>query len=133
MGTILRSADACGIDGVFLCGCCDVFSSKVIRSTMGSLFRVNIAVMDIDTAIEKLKSNGITIYSAVIDKNAKSLVECDFTKGCAVMIGNEGNGLSEEHIALSNIPMTIKMKGRLNSLNAAMAAGIIMWEMSEKV
>lgn len=131
MGTMLRTADACGIDAVITCNCCDVYNPKTVRSAMGSLMRVNIIDDDIGNAVLNLKNAGITVYAAVIDSSAVSLTECDFSKGGAVMIGNEGNGLPREHSALADVPLTIKMHGTINSLNAAMAAGIIMWELSK--
>lgn len=129
LGTILRTADACGIDAVFTCSCCDIYNPKTVRSTMGSLFRLTVIAVGIGEAAAALKSAGVTLYAAVIDKSAVSLTECDFSAGGAVMIGNEGNGLPQEHIDLADIPVTIRMSGRVNSLNAAMAAGIIMWEL----
>ena len=142
MGTMLRTADACGIDAIITCNCCDVYNPKTVRSAMGSLMRVNIIDDDIYNAVLNLKNAGIAIYAAVIehilahilvviDSSAVSLTECDFSMGGAVMIGNEGNGLPREHSALADVPLTIKMHGTINSLNAAMAAGIIMWELSK--
>ena len=131
MGTMLRTADACGIDAIITCNCCDVYNPKTVRSAMGSLMRVNIIDDDIGNAVLNLKNAGIAVYAAVIDSSAVSLTECDFSKGGAVMIGNEGNGLPSEHSALADVPLTIKMHGTINSLNAAMAAGIIMWELSK--
>ncbi|MCC8043774.1 MAG: RNA methyltransferase [Oscillospiraceae bacterium] len=129
MGTMLRTAEACGIDAVFLSDCCDIYSPKTVRSTMGSLFRMDIAIAEISETVSALKNSGITVYAAVVDEKAKSLTDCDFSAGGAVMIGNEGNGLPSDIAALADVPMTIRMSGRVNSLNAAMAAGIIMWEM----
>ena len=131
MGTMLRTADACGIDAIITCNCCDVYNPKTVRSAMGSLMRVNIIDDDIYNAVLNLKNAGIAIYAAVIDSSAVSLTECDFSMGGAVMIGNEGNGLPREHSTLADVPLTIKMHGTINSLNAAMAAGIIMWELSK--
>ncbi|MGN0665462.1 MAG: TrmH family RNA methyltransferase [Huintestinicola sp.] len=131
MGTMLRTADACGINAVIVCGCCDIYSPKVTRSAMGSVFRVDIIETDIETAAQMLRNAGIPMFAAVIDSDAVSLRSCDFSRGGAVMIGNEGNGLPPEHAALCDTRMTIKMHGTVNSLNAAMAAGIIMWELSQ--
>lgn len=130
MGTMLRTADACGIDAVFVCGCCDVYSPKAIRSAMGSIFRVNILDTDIESAVGLLKKSDVPVFAAVVDSSCVSLKKCDFSAGGAVMIGNEGSGLPDEHADLADVKMTIKMHGTINSLNAAMAAGIIMWELS---
>ena len=130
MGTMLRTADAVGIDGVICCGCCDIFNPKTVRSAMGSILRVPLCVCTEDEAFAAFEANGIRSYAAVIDSDALSVTECGFGKGCAVLIGNEGSGLSEETSSRCTERMTIKMHGRINSLNAAMAAGIIMWELS---
>jgi len=131
MGTMLRTADACGIDCVIACNCCDIYNPKTVRSAMGSLMRVPIVTDNIANAVNELKSRGIPVFAAVISDKARSLTECDFSQGGAVIIGNEGNGLSEEDAALADTLLTIKMHGTINSLNAAMAAGIIMWELSK--
>lgn len=130
VGTIIRAADAVGISGVFLCGCCDVYNPKVVRSTMGSLFRVPVSQdMEYREVISAMNESGIATYASVVDSSARSLAEVSFEKDAAVVIGNEGNGLSPEDAALCKERITIKMKGNINSLNAATAAGIILWEM----
>ncbi len=131
MGTIIRTADALGINAVITAGCCDIYSPKAIRSTMGSIFRVPVADSGIETALEAMKGNGIITYAAVIDGSALSLSECSFSPGAAVLIGNEGNGLPDELAVKCDRRLTIKMSGNVNSFNAAMAAGIIMWEMTK--
>lgn len=131
MGTMLRTADACGIDCVILCSCCDIYNPKTVRSAMGSIMRVPVISDDIQNAVGEMKLRGIPVYAAVISDSATSLTDCDFSEGGAVMIGNEGNGLSHEDAALADVMLTIKMHGTINSLNAAMAAGIIMWELSK--
>ncbi|MCI7767365.1 MAG: RNA methyltransferase [Oscillospiraceae bacterium] len=132
MGTMLRTADACGIDCVITCSCCDIYNPKTVRSAMGSVMRVPIISDDIIHAAEEIKLKGIPLFAAVISDNAFSLTECDFSGGGAVIIGNEGSGLSPEDAALADVLLTIKMHGTINSLNAAMAAGIIMWELSKR-
>lgn len=131
MGTIIRTADAVGTDAVICCGCCDIYNPKVTRSAMGSLMRMPVAVTDEDSAFAAFKAAGITTYAAVVDSSVEKLTECDFSVGGAVLIGNEGNGLSTETADRCDVKMTIPMKGRANSLNAAMAAGIILWELSK--
>jgi len=125
------AADACGIDCVIVCNFCNIYNPKTVRSAMGSLMRVPIVTDNIANAVNELKSRGIPVFAAVISDKARSLTECDFSQGGAVIIGNEGNGLSEEDAALADTLLTIKMHGTINSLNAAMAAGIIMWELSK--
>ena len=131
LGTIIRTADAVGIDAVFLCGCCDMYNPKVVRSTMGSLFRLNVSEVSFDEVFPLFGKNGIETYAAVIDGDTVSLTDCDFSKGAAVLIGNEGNGLPSEVVEMCGKRLTIKMRGNVNSLNAAMAAGIIMWELEK--
>lgn len=130
VGTIIRTADAVGISAVILCNSCDVYNPKVIRSTMGSLFRLPVLdECDYDEVLAVLQEKGICSYAAVVDTHALSLTECDFSGGCAVVIGNEGNGLTQSDAQRCDRALTIHMKGNVNSLNAAMAAGIIIWEM----
>lgn len=130
LGMILRTADAMGIDGVLLCGCCDIYSPKVVRATMGSLFRVPFwNTCEIDSLLPLLHENSIRTFAAVIDADAKGIRSCDFSDGSAVLIGNEGNGLPRSVSDACDTRMTIPMQGTVNSLNAAMAAGIILWEL----
>ena len=131
LGTIIRTADAVGVDAVFLAECCDLFSPKVIRSTMGSIFRLNVSEVKFHEVFPVFKERGVRSYAAVIDSGAVSLTDCDFSEGGVVLIGNEGNGLPKEVSDLCDVRLTIKMQGNVNSLNAAMAAGIIMWELEK--
>lgn len=132
LGMIIRTADALGIDGIFLCGCCDLYSPKVIRSTMGSVFRADIFIEnDENRLFEMLAENRVSTSAAVIDSDAQLLTECCFVGNHAVFIGNEGNGLPDEVSQRCGRRITIPMNGNINSLNAAMAAGIIMWELKK--
>ena len=130
-GMIIRTADALGIDGVIMSGSCDLYSPKVIRSTMGSVFRMKIAVEnDADTLFSELEAAGAVTSAAVIDKDAVPVTECSFGGTQAVFIGNEGNGLPADIAQRCTRRVIIPMHGNINSLNAAMAAGIMMWELS---
>ena len=129
LGTIIRTADAVGVDAVFLADCCDLYNPKVVRSTMGSLFRLNVSEIKFDEAFPMFEERGVPSFAAVIDSDAVSLTECDFSEGGVILIGNEGNGLPREVSGMCTERLTIKMQGNVNSLNAAMAAGIIMWEL----
>lgn len=130
VGMIIRSADAIGIDGVILSESCDLFSPKVIRSTMGSVFRLPIWWdMNIDEILSTVKEQGIGTFAAVVDNDAYNIKDYKFDDNCVVLIGNEGNGLDLDIIQKCDKSITIKMNGNINSLNAAMAAGIIMWEL----
>lgn len=130
MGMILRTADALGVDAVLTCGSCELYSPKVVRATMGSVFRVKVLdCADAQMLLDTMHAQEICTYAAVPAKHAVPLPECHFSGGCAVWIGNEGNGLPEDVIAACKTAVTIPMRGGPESLNAAMAAGILMWEM----
>ncbi|WIF94272.1 TrmH family RNA methyltransferase [Caminicella sporogenes] len=129
VGTIIRTADAAGFDAVVMIkGCVDIYNSKTIRATMGSIFTMPIIYAhDIDELIYKLKTNGIDIISTVLSAE-KYHNEVVYKKKNAVIIGNEGSGISKEFIEKSNIKVKIPMLGNAESLNASVAAGIIMYE-----
>ncbi len=132
VGTILRVADAVGLDGVFLCNSCDIYNPKTIRSTMGSIFRVPFRDdLSFPEAVELLHDCGVTLYATVVDPDAESLREITFAGSSCAVIGNEGNGLSDADIALCDKRLTIRMNGTIESLNAATAAGIVLWEMTK--
>lgn len=130
IGTILRAADAVGISGVYLCGGCDIYNPKLVRSTMGSLFRVPVCDrLSYAEVISLFKNSSVKTYAAVVDKDADSLQEFSFPDSCAVVIGNEGNGISQADANLCDGKITIKMCGNIESLNAASAATIFLWEL----
>lgn len=132
VGMIIRTADALGIDGIILSGSCDLYSPKVIRSTMGSVFRTHIFIEnDTDRLFSMLNENHVFTSASVIDKNAEKITECGFIGRQAVFIGNEGNGLPKSISERCDRRVTIPMSSNINSLNAAMAAGILMWELKK--
>ena len=129
VGMIIRTADALGMSGVVMSGTCDLYSPKVIRSTMGSVFRINIYVEnDTENLFSILTDNKVMTSAGVIDGETL-LTDCTFTGKHAVFVGNEGNGLPEEVSGRCDRRITIPMNGNINSLNVAMASGILMWEM----
>lgn len=130
MGTILRSAEAFGIDCVILSkDCCDIFSPKVLRGSMGAVFRQKIIIPnDFYFAIKEMNNSCIKTYAAV-PRNGGDVLAADFSSPCCVIIGNEGNGLSGQAIELCSKKITINMNGNAESLNAAVASSILMWEM----
>lgn len=130
LGTVCRTAEALGIDAAILCGCCDVFNPKVLRGSMGAVFRLN--VMIVENAVDFLKKHndeGFKTFATVTDKNALPINRADFGEGVICVIGNEGNGVSREVIDVCKDRITIPMLGRAQSLNASAAACITMWEM----
>ena len=129
MGTIVRTAEAAGID-LILAGAntVDVYSSKVVRSTMGSIFRVPIIYTDkLYKDIDLLKSKGVSVYAAHL-KGKESYRDITYSDRSMILIGNEGRGLTEEAVASADTLVKIPMKGRVESLNAAVAAAILMFE-----
>ncbi len=131
VGTIFRAADAMGISGIVISeNCCDLYNLKTIRSAMGSLFRVPFVVTDMKTFLREY-GEVLHPYAAVVDKNALPLLKVDFASGGLVVIGNEGNGLSPDQVSCCRDRLTIPMPGSAESLNAAMAATIIIWEMAK--
>ena len=127
LGTIIRTAEAAGIDAVVLTkGCADLYNPKVVRSSMGSLFRM-ICVSDVDAElIADLKSEGFTIVSTAL-KDAAEITDVKIDGKRAVIIGSEAFGVSEQILKISDIRIKIPMEGMVESLNAAIAAGIVMY------
>lgn len=131
MGTIIRTADVLGIDGLILSsGCCDIYSPKVIRATMGSLFRMPLLYLEeFLPFVKKCSENHVCTLASSVDKTASSAAEYRFSDRTVLFIGNEANGLPEAIQNNCEDKITIPMSPHTESLNAAMAAGILMWEM----
>lgn len=129
MGTIIRTADASGASGVVLSkGCVDLYNPKVLRSTMGSIFRVPVFFSDdLTETINLIKSKGIEVFAAHL-KGSISCFELEKSGDAAFIIGNEANGISDETAALADVLLKIPMPGRAESLNASIAAGLLMYE-----
>ena len=132
IGTIIRTCDALGIDGVILSqDCADIYSPKIVRSAMGSLFRMPVMIAELTEFIPLIKGKGFDVYAAVLDETAKSIDKVSFTDKCAVVIGNEGNGVTAEVINAAENKLYIPINNA-ESLNAAVAASIISWEMTRR-
>lgn len=129
LGTMIRAGEGAGVTGIIMSkDTVDIYNQKVIRSTMGSVYRVPfVYVNDLKDIVNKLKTMGITTYAAHLLAN-ESYDKKDYKKGCAFCIGNEANGLSKELSDLSDEYIKIPMLGQVESLNAAMAATILMYE-----
>jgi TrmH family RNA methyltransferase len=133
LGTIIRCAEAMGIDWVIAAGCADLYNQKTIRATMGSVFRQKVLICeDALPVLRSLKEKGYKLYGAALKPDSVSVEQIAFTSPCAVMIGNEGSGLSQECLDLCSSNFIIPMSGEVESLNAAVCAGIIMWEIAKK-
>lgn len=128
MGTIIRTAEGAGVSGIIVSyDSVDVYSPKVVRSTMGSIFRKKIVITyDLIGDIAKLKEAGIETYGLHLD--GTSIYDADLTGPAALIIGNEGAGLSEEISSQTDKLLRIPMRGRVESLNAAASATIVMYE-----
>ena len=129
LGTILRTAEGAGVTGILMSrDTVDIFNPKTIRSTMGSVYRVPfLYVEDICETVRELKNKGICTYAAHL-KGTGSYDEQDYTKGTAFLIGNEGNGLTDQLADLADTYIRIPMYGQLESLNAAVASAVLMYE-----
>ncbi len=129
LGTVIRTADACGADAVFLSkGSVDLYNPKVLRSTMGSMFHVPVFQnIDLDEVSAKLKANNIPLYAAHL-KGDTYPYGLDLAENCAFIIGNEARGLSDEAADLCDRWVKIPMPGQAESLNASIAAGVLMYE-----
>lgn len=128
LGTILRTADAFGISGVVLDGCADPYNPKTVRAAMGSLFRVPLCSLSLQEIILALHARGIQTYAAVLSDEAMPIGRISLDRA-AVVIGNEGSGVRAEIAALCDGHVILPMSGATESLNASVAAGIVMWEM----
>ncbi len=129
LGTIIRTADAGGASGVILTkGCVDIYSPKVLRSAMGSVFNVPVIVgADIDEVTELLKNRGILTVSAHL-KGKITPYEVDFKTPAAIYVGNEANGLKETTAKNTDVLVKLPILGGAESLNASVACGILIYE-----
>lgn len=129
LGTMIRTAEGAGADAVIMTkGTVDIYNPKTIRSTMGSLYRVPfIYVDDMAKAIDILQNNKIKVYAAHL-RGEKYFHEFAYREGAAFLIGNEGNGLKKETADLADSYLKIPMEGQLESLNASVAAALLMYQ-----
>ena len=131
LGTIMRTGEGAGIDGIIMSkGCVDIYNPKTIRSTMGSLYRVPFVYTDdLEKTIQELKEKGLQFFAAHLKGN-DFYDEVDYAAcgGIGFLIGNEGNGLKDTTAALADRYIKIPMEGQVESLNAAIAASVLMYE-----
>lgn len=129
LGAILRSAEAFSVKTIILGqGCCDCYSAKALRSSMGSVFRLNIINADLVEYLRDKKQVGYHIIGTGLDRKYKTVDKLYESPKKIVVIGNEGNGISDKVKEICDFGMFIPMYGENESLNAAVAASIIMWE-----
>ena len=129
LGTILRTAEGAGVTGVVMSrGTADVFNPKVVRSTMGSIYRVPFLIADdLADVIRRLKSEGVKLYAAHL-KGSENYDVFGYCEASGFMIGNEANGLSDEIASLADAYVRIPMCGQVESLNAAVSAALLSYE-----
>lgn len=128
VGTVWRTADAFGADGLILLeGCADPFSPKVVRATMGAVFRLPVWQSKATDLGERCAGAGLPLYATALGENTQDLGRADLGR-CAVVIGSEGRGVSQEVLSLCEKTLRIPMRERCESLNAAVAATVVLWE-----
>lgn len=133
LGTMIRTAEGAGVSAVIMDrDCADMYNPKVIRSTMGSIYRVpTIVTEDLKLSINRLKESGVRMLAAHL-KGKESYSDVEYPDKVGIMIGNEGNGLTDEIAELSDTYVIIPMQGKVESLNAAVSAALLMYEASRK-
>jgi TrmH family RNA methyltransferase len=133
LGTMLRTGEGAGITGVIVSGdTVDLYNPKTVRSTMGSIYRIPYLVaQDWEGTLRAVKDKGVTLYAAHL-QGSVVYDEPDYTKACAFLIGNEGNGLTDATAALADARVRIPMAGQVESLNAAVSASLLTYECSRQ-
>ena len=128
LGTLWRTADAFGADGLLLLpGCADPWSPKTLRATMGAVFRCPVWTVGAEELSALLKKSGIPLYGAALREDTLDARAVDYNR-CAIAIGSEGRGLTEGVLALCDRTIKIPMSEHCESLNAAAAATVLLWE-----
>jgi RNA methyltransferase, TrmH family len=128
LGTMLRTADAAGVDAVIVCDpTTDPFNPNVVRASLGCLFIVPLAIASTVDSIEWLRAHGVRLLATT---PATSLLhwQADYTGACAIAVGSEQYGLSDALLDAADVGLRIPMHGEADSLNAAMAAGVVLYE-----
>ena len=130
VGTIWRTADAFGADGLILCsGCADPWSPKTVRSTMGAAFRLPVWETTLEQAAQRLKEADIPLYATALREDTEDVRDISLQRS-GVIIGSEGRGVSQLALDLCEKTVKIPMVDRCESLNAAVAASVVLWEMA---
>lgn len=130
LGTIIRTADAAGFSGIMLGkGTVDVFNEKVIRATQGSIFHISIVTVDLPEEVKALQTAGYTVLASALE-DAVPYNELKVGEQVALIMGNEGAGISKELLALADKKITIPIYGQAESLNVSIAAGVLMYHLA---
>lgn len=133
LGAVCRTAEAIGVDAMFVCGGCDIYNPKALRASMGSALRISLMTCtDAVSFIEELNAKGMLTLASTPDSSALPITEINMSSGVVCVVGNEGNGVTQETMSACKQRVTIPMLGRAESLNASTAAAILIWEMMRK-
>ncbi|QKS72004.1 RNA methyltransferase [Paenalkalicoccus suaedae] len=128
IGTMVRTADAAGLDGIILGeGCADPFSGKVLRATQGSLFHISVQKMDLHEAIERCKENGVPVFGTSLHGSTFNAIAPQ--ENFALLLGNEGSGVDPTLLKQTDQNLYIPIHGEAESLNVGVAAGILMYHL----
>ncbi len=125
LGTIIRCADATGFSVLLSPNSAEIYSPKVVRSSMGSFFNTEIYE---NVTYEELKESGLNIISGVLSDKTIDYKDCDYSGNIAIVIGNEANGISDEVLSFTNQFVKIPILGKAESLNAGVSAALLMYE-----
>jgi TrmH family RNA methyltransferase len=130
LGAVSRAAEALGISGLIVSGGCDIYNPKAQRAAMGSLLRISvIPTENLASLLIFSKQKGMLTLASTPDSGAVSISDVKPEGGAVLVVGNEGSGITREVMDICSIRVTIPMKGRAQSMNAAAAAAILMWEL----
>lgn len=133
LGAVSRTAEALGVDGMIVSGGCDIYNPKALRASMGAFFRLDVIVCDdLQKFIAEAKALSMTVAASTPSADAVKITDLDFSGGVICIVGNEGNGVSDDTMKNSSVKVTIPMGGRAESLNASTAAAILIWEMMRR-
>ena len=133
VGTVIRTAAAFGVDTAILVGAsADPYGPKALRAAMGAAFRINVIKTDLEGLAGVIEDNGLTLCAAVLSDDAADIRSVDRSPRMALAVGNEGHGLSDGLVALCSKKVVIPMRESTESLNAAAAAAVALWEIFGK-
>ena len=133
LGTIVRTADAAGFDAVVLgTGTVDLYNDKVLRSMQGSHFHIPVFQADLKDYLPTLKDKGVQVAVTALHRDSKDYTILQGATDVAIVVGNEGQGVSDDVIDLADVVVTIPMFGKAESLNVAIASALLMYKTKEK-
>lgn len=128
IGTMIRTADAAGLDAVILGkGCADLYNPKTLRSAQGSHFHIPVIRGDLEEWIEQLQNNGVPVFGTALDEDAVVYSDIEHTGAFAIMMGNEGSGIHPQLLSRTDQNIIIPILGQAESLNVAVATGIVLY------